>query len=176
MEGIGSLTAAPALERPELLASPVSQALGALVGAGGVGVAEIDPTLSDTAAFCEHYGIGMEQAANCIVLKAKNGGYAALVVLGSTRADVNGTARREVGARVSFAPMDEAVKETGMEYGAITPIGLPAAWPIFIDKAVADSPRIVIGSGLRASKLILPGTLLAPLPNARVIDDLSIHI
>lgn len=173
MEGIGSLVVAPALEHPELLAGPVAQALGALAGAGDVGVAEIDASLSDTAAFCEHYSIEMNQAANCIVLKAKNGGYAALVVLGSTRADVNGTARREVGAKVSFAPMDEAVKEAGMEYGAITPIGLPAAWPVLIDKAVADAPRVVIGSGLRSSKLILPGALFASLPNARIVEGLA---
>src|SRR3989344_3142454 len=173
MESIGSLAVTPALERPELLAVPVACALRALAGASDVGVAEIDPSLSDTAAFCEHYGIVVEQAANCIVLKAKGGGYAALIVLGSTRADVNGAARREVGAKVSFAPMEEAVKETGMEYGAITPIGLPATWPVLIDKAVADSPRVVIGSGLRTSKLVLPGALLATLPNARIVPDLA---
>jgi prolyl-tRNA editing enzyme YbaK/EbsC (Cys-tRNA(Pro) deacylase) len=140
-----------------------------------VGVAQIDPSLSDTAAFCAHYGVGMDVSANCIILKPKNGEapYVALMVLGSTRADVNGVAKREVGAKVSFAPMDEAVKETGMEYGAITPIGLPATWPILVDKAVADTPRVVVGSGLRSSKLILPGILLAALPNARVVDGLA---
>lgn len=174
MESLGSLIPAPALEHPGLLAPPVTEALKSLAGASAVGVAAIDSSLSDTAAFCKHYGIGMAQAANCIVLKAKTGGYAALVVLGSTRADVNGVARREVGAKVSFAPMEEAVRETGMEYGAITPIGLPASWPILIDKVVADAPRLVIGSGLRSSKLILPDALLASLPNARVVDDLAI--
>lgn len=173
MEPFGSLEPRPATEYPELVAPPVAAALAALPATSEVGVAQIDPALSDTAAFCEHYGIEMSQAANCIVLKAKNGGYAALAVLGSTRADVNGAARREVGAKVSFAPMDEAVQETGMEYGAITPIGLPASWPILIDKAVADAPRVVIGSGLRGSKLILPGALLATLPTARVVEGLA---
>lgn len=175
MEPFGSLEPFPAAEHPELVAAPVAKALRSLSGAGEVGVAQIDPALSDTAAFCEHYDIGMHESANCIILKPKGGehSYVALVVLGSTRADVNNKARQEIGAKVSFAPMDEAAKETGMEYGAITPIGLPATWPTLIDKAVADAPRVVIGSGLRSSKLVLSGALLATLPNTRVIEGLA---
>jgi prolyl-tRNA editing enzyme YbaK/EbsC (Cys-tRNA(Pro) deacylase) len=44
------------------------------------------------------------------------------------RADVNGVIRRELDVRkCSFAPMGEAVALTSMEYGGITPIGLPPA-------------------------------------------------
>ena len=60
-----------------------------------------------------------------------------------------------------------------MEYGGITPLGLPAGWPVLVDAAVADTPHLVIGSGVRHSKLILPGKLLASLPGARVIDGLA---
>ena len=64
---------------------------------------------------------------------------AACVVLSTTRVDVNGVVRRRLGARkASFAPMDLAVGETGMEYGGITPIGLPASWPVLVDAAVVD--------------------------------------
>ena len=179
MQHLGSLTLVSALEHPELLGGKVVEALrrwSETIDVSAIGAAQIDPSLSDTAAFCEYYGIGMHESANCIILKPKSGDgarYAALMVLGSTRADVNNKARQEIGAKVSFAPMDEAVKESGMEYGAITPIGLPASWPILVDKAVADAPRVVIGSGIRSSKLILPGALLATLPNARVIEGLA---
>ena len=142
-----------------------------------VGVVEIDPTLSDTAAFCQHYQVGMHQAANCVVLEAKRADktwLAACVVLGSTRADVNGLARRTLDARrVSFAPMDQAVSQTHMEYGAITPVGLPSEWTILIDKAVADSEYVIIGSGIRKSKLAIPGSALASLPNAIVLEGLG---
>lgn len=171
MESFGSLELRTASEHPELLALPVTRALA---GTAGIAVAAIDPTLSDTVAFCGHYGIGMHEAANCIVLKPKAGEhpYVAMMVLGSMKADVNGVAKREIGARVSFAPMEEAVRETGMEYGAITPIGLPSSWPILVDKAVADAPRVVIGSGMRGSKLVVSGAFLASLPNARIIENL----
>lgn len=174
---LGTLTFIPTSERSELLAKPVSEALSVLPNTNTVGVAEIDSSLSDTAAFCEHYQVNMDQAANCVILEAKRGErvwYLACIVLGSTRADVNGIVRKTIDARrVSFAPMDQAVTLTGMEYGAITPIGLPADWHILIDKAVADSEYIIIGSGIRGSKLAVPGSFLASLPNATVIEGLA---
>jgi hypothetical protein len=48
------------------------------------------------------------------------------MVLATDRADVNRTVRKHLDVRkISFASMDEAVSRTGMEYGGITPIGLP---------------------------------------------------
>lgn len=173
---IGKLKFTPALQVSELLAEPVKAALQNMQNAEEVGVAEIDPTLSDTAAFCEAYDVRPDQAANCVVLEAKRGErtwFAACVILGSTRADVNGVARRALDAKkVSFAPMERAVEETKMEYGAITPIGLPSDWTILIDKAVIEKD-IIIGSGIRASKLGLPGRFLASLPNAQILGNLA---
>jgi len=60
-----------------------------------------------------------------------------------------------------------------MEYGGITPIGLPADWPVLVDAAVAAAQQVVIGSGLRRSKLALAGKTLADLPAAMVIDGLA---
>jgi len=178
-----NLTPEPALSRPELLAKPTLEALLELArregdqAAARVEAAAIDPDLADTAAFCAEYGVALEESANCVVLATKRGGetaYAACMVLATTRADVNGLARKHLGARkISFAPMDDAVGLTGMEYGGITPIGLPADWPILVDRAVAESPRVVVGSGVRGSKLWLPGALLAALPHAEVLDGLG---
>jgi prolyl-tRNA editing enzyme YbaK/EbsC (Cys-tRNA(Pro) deacylase) len=178
-----NLTLEAALERPELLAKSTLDALTSLAEARGaetaaqVQVAAIDPDLADTAAFCAEYGVGPEESANCVVLAAKQGGevsYVACMVLATTRADVNGLIRRHLGVRkLSFASMDDAVGLTGMEYGGITPIGLPEAWPILVDRAVAEAPRVVIGSGIRGSKLWLPGALVAALPTAQIVDDLA---
>ena len=69
--------------------------------------------------------------------------------------------------------MDDAVAQTSMEYGGITPVGLPAGWPVLVDALAADTPTVVIGSGVRRSKLVLPGKLAASLPGARVIEGLA---
>src|SRR5258708_3449217 len=127
---MGTLRTEPALSRPDLLAPPVLAALRGWDRAAEVYVAPIDPELPDTAAFCAAYEVGLDASANCVVVAGKREGvvrYAACLVLATTRADVNGLARRQLDVRkASFAPMDAAVSETGMEYGGITPIGLPA--------------------------------------------------
>jgi prolyl-tRNA editing enzyme YbaK/EbsC (Cys-tRNA(Pro) deacylase) len=174
---MGVLTAVPALSRTDLLADPVAAALAGLDGAAAVGVAEIDAGLADTAAFCEKYQVSPAESANCVVVTGRRDGeerYAACVILATTRADVNGLARRRLDVRkASFAAMDRAVELTGMEYGGITPLGLPAGWPVLVDAAVAAAGRVVIGSGVRRSKLTVPGGLLAGLPGAEVLDGLG---
>jgi len=177
---IGKLTAVPALERPDLLGPPVAATLSELAGkleVNDVGVAEIDPELADTAAFCERYDVSPAESANCVVVAGRRDGatrMAACMILATTRADVNGLVKRELDVRkASFALMETAVALTGMEYGGITPIGLPADWPIFVDDAVASTSRVVIGSGVRRSKLTLPGALLASLPGTVVLSGLG---
>jgi prolyl-tRNA editing enzyme YbaK/EbsC (Cys-tRNA(Pro) deacylase) len=174
---IGRLPAVPALDRPDLLAAPVVSFLESWARADDVGVAEIDPDLADTAAFCEAYDVLPAASANCVIVAGRRGDIttmAACLVLATTRADVNGVVRRRLDARkASFAAMDVAVAETGMEYGGITPIGLPAGWAILVDAAVVAAGDVVIGSGVRRSKLVLPGKALGDLPGAEVIDGLA---
>ena len=175
----GSLTAFPVADRPDLLAAPVADAFAGLDPAdlARCAVAEIDPDLADTAQFCATYGCPLSASANCVVVTGKRDGdqrYAACLVLATTRADVNGVARRRLDVRkASFAPMDDAVARTGMAYGGITPFGLPAGWPLLIDKAVAAAPELIVGGGVRHSKLLVPGDVLAALPGAEVIDGLG---
>ncbi|MFE9850405.1 YbaK/EbsC family protein [Streptomyces sp. NPDC005576] len=173
---------APAADRTGLLVAPVAAAVTR--GWGGLGAEQIlhvdtDPDLADTAVFVEHYGADLpDRSANCVVVAGKCGAdvtLAACVVLSRTRVDVNGAVRKHLGARkASFAPMDTAVGESGMEYGGITPIGLPAAWPLLIDPAVLDEEWVLIGSGSRRGKLIVPGKSLAALPGAVVVEGLGV--
>ena len=134
-------------------------------------VAAIDPGLADTAAFCAAYDVAPENSANCVIVVGRRSGearYAAVMVLATMRADVNGAVRRELDVRkCSFVPMDEAVALTEMEYGGITPVGLPQAWPIFIDEEVLAAGVVVIGSGVRVSKLLVGAADLVRLPNAQ---------
>jgi prolyl-tRNA editing enzyme YbaK/EbsC (Cys-tRNA(Pro) deacylase) len=175
---LGILTTEPARNRPDLLAPPVVAGLQAWPDAPAeVLVAPIEPDLADTVAFCTAYQVALEVSANCVVVVGKRGGatrYAACVVLATTRADVNGVIRRHLDVRkASFAPTDETVARTGMAYGGITPIGLPTGWPVLLDQRVVETPYVVIGSGLRHSKLALPGAALATLPGAEVLPDLA---
>ncbi|GGK71098.1 hypothetical protein Sme01_26940 [Sphaerisporangium melleum] len=168
---LGTLDWVPAAGRPDLLAPPVARAVETT--ADEVAVAPIDPALADTAAFCERYGVTLEESANCVIVAAKRGGetrYAAVMVLATMRADVNGVVRRHLDARkTSFAAQADAVELTGMEYGGITPLGLPDDWPVLVDAEVARRPLLVVGSGIRGSKLALAGAALARLKTAEVL-------
>jgi prolyl-tRNA editing enzyme YbaK/EbsC (Cys-tRNA(Pro) deacylase) len=174
---LGTLALEPALDRPDLLAAPVLTALESFAAAAEVFVAPIDAVLADTAAFCMAYEVGLDVSANCVVVSGKRAGaqrWAAAVVLATTRADVNGVVRRRMDVRkVSFAPMADATTVTEMEYGGITPFGLPAGWPILIDAAVTTAGLVVVGSGIRGSKIVVDGALLAQLPDAGVIEGLA---
>ena len=172
----GSLAVVPALERLELLAEPVAASVREL-GDERIGVAEIDPELADTAAFCAEYGSPLALSANCVVVAGKRAGevrHAACLVLATTRADVNGVVKRRLDVRkASFASMDDAVELTGMEYGGITPFGLPGDWPVLVDAEVAEAGAVVVGSGVRRSKIIAPGAALAELPGAEIVAGLG---
>jgi prolyl-tRNA editing enzyme YbaK/EbsC (Cys-tRNA(Pro) deacylase) len=174
---LGALSGAPASERPDLLAAPTQLALATLGLLDVVGVVEIDPAVSDTAATQQSFGLDPDMLANCVVVGGKREGderLAACVVLSSTRADVNGVVRRRLDVRkASFLPMERAVTLTGMEYGGITPIGLPPEWPLLVDQRVIGQPMVVIGSGVRRSKILLPGDVLAHLPAADVLEGLA---
>ncbi|MGW3171810.1 YbaK/EbsC family protein [Streptomyces sp. NPDC001153] len=175
-------TATPVPDCLQELTAPVADAVrnwqGA-VPADRILYVETDPRWADTAVFVEHYGRELlERSANCVVVAGKRGGettLAACVVLSTTRVDVNGVVRRQLGARkASFASMETATGETGMEYGGITPVGLPAGWPVLIDSAVVDLPYVLVGSGRRRGKLLVPGKALADLPGAVVLEGLGV--
>jgi prolyl-tRNA editing enzyme YbaK/EbsC (Cys-tRNA(Pro) deacylase) len=65
------------------------------------------------------------------------------------------------------------VEETCMEYGGITPVGLPTGWRVLVHDALLDEPVVVLGSGVRRSKLLVRGRVLADLPGAEVVPGLG---
>jgi prolyl-tRNA editing enzyme YbaK/EbsC (Cys-tRNA(Pro) deacylase) len=178
MYTLGTLTTEPVLDRLDLVGAPVAALLRGWEHAGEVGVVAIDPDLSETASTVEIYGVPWEAGANCVVVMGKREGQertAACVVRGDTRADVNNRVKRILDVRkCSFLDHDRAVAESGMEYGGITPVGVPAQWRLLVDSRVPATETVLIGSGIRGSKLILPGRLLAQLPGAEVVEGLAI--
>lgn len=171
---LGKLHFTEANKALELLGQPVQKFITENNLQQGIWVTKIDPDLADTAAFCAHYEVGLDVSANCVIIAAKRGdkvSYAACIVLATTRADVNGVIRKQLEAKkTSFAPMDTATSLTAMEYGGITPVGLPSNWPILIDTQVVAQPKLIIGSGIRGSKILISRDTLTALPGAQVLD------
>lgn len=184
LPALGDLVWEPALDRPELLAAPVAAALRAWAEAepevaASVAVTAIDPDHADTATLNDLHGLPPEASANCVVVAGKRGDderIAGVVVPASTFADVNKRVRKLLDVRkASFVPQDRAVADSGMEYGGITPIGLPAGWRVLVDSRFADAASLALmGSGVRRSKLLMPGPLLCAAPGVEVVEDLGV--
>jgi prolyl-tRNA editing enzyme YbaK/EbsC (Cys-tRNA(Pro) deacylase) len=177
LPSLGTLHSLPVLDHLHLVADPVAAALSAWRHADQVAVVEIDPAIADTAAMSAAHDLPLTTGANCVVVAGRRDGeerVAACVVRADTRADVNNVVKRTLDVRkASFLAMDRAVAESSMEYGGITPIGLPVEWRVLVDARVIEMDVAIIGSGVRSSKLLLTGRLLAELPGAAVLPDLA---
>ncbi len=139
-------------------------------------VVPCDPSLADTAQFCEAYGYELADSANAIIVagKADPAPHAACLVLAVSRLDVNGTVRRRLGTRkASFASAEATVELTGMEIGGVTPFGLPDGLPIWIDAGVLERERVIVGGGSRDRKFLVAPAALTALPGAEVVEGLA---
>ena len=158
--------------------TPLLPAVANALAAHGVAheVLECLPELADTSEFCAHYGFGLEQAANTILVASKKvepPRYALCVVLGTTRLDVNRSVRALLDVkRASFADAETTTALTGMLVGGVTVPGIEGL-PVYVDRAVMEVPRVVMGGGNRSSKIVLDPAELLKLPGVEVVDGLA---
>lgn len=139
---------------------------------------EIDPSFADTAAFCEKYGFPPGQSANTIVVASKRTprAFVACVVLATSRLDVNNAVKRLMGVnKASFADESDMAVVTGMQLGGVTPFGLPATLPIYIDQRVMEQPWVILGAGGRAAKVKVAPSILPLLPSVQVVTGLALE-
>lgn len=135
----------------------------------------IDPALADTAQFCDAYGYALEDSANTILVagKADPPVHAACIVLAHTKLDVNRTVRKRLMVRkASFAPSQDTERLTGMSIGGVTPFGLPADLPLWVDSRVMDRRRVILGGGSRDRKVLVAPEVLLRI-GAVVVDGLA---
>ncbi len=147
-----------------------------LAGRGEYELFPCDPALADTAAFCAAYGFSPDESANTIIVigKADPPRFAACVVLATHRLDVNRVVKSRLGTRkASFASAEETRSLTGQEIGGVTAFGLPEDLPVWVDDAVIERERIVLGGGSRSWKVIAPPSILLTLPTAEVVEGLA---
>ena len=147
----------------------------ALAGRGEYELFACDPALADTAAFCAAYGFAMEDSANTIIVVGKGAEpvYAACVVLATHRLAVNQVVKVRFGRKSSFASPEETQALTGHAIGGVTVFGLPEGLPVWVDAAVMERERIVLGGGSRSWKVIAPSSILLTLPGVEVVLGLA---
>lgn len=141
-------------------------------------VVECDDSYSDTAAFCEHYGFSLKQAANTLLVTSKKvtpSVQSFCIVQGSSRLDVNRKVKALLDVkRASFADAQLTLELTGMMIGGVTPFGIETL-PIYVDPHLLSQQEIVLGGGNRSSKVIIPPQELIKLPGSQVVDGLTLN-
>ncbi|AWN19021.1 YbaK/EbsC family protein [Streptococcus sobrinus] len=142
-----------------------------------VKVARINPDFADGELLSKEYDIPYKMEVNCLVVEGSRGEdkkYAALLVPYGKRAKTNATVKRPLDAsKIHFADLEVVLEMTGMEFGSITPLGLPDDWKILVDSSLLEQEKLVIGGGLVTSKLLLPAEVLVSLAQAEVIEGLA---
>ena len=141
-------------------------------------VIEIDPTLADTALFCEHYGFPMQQSGNTVIVASKKEPkvFVACVVLATTRLDINKRVRKlmEV-SKASFASQKEMKILTGMEVGGVTPFSLPEELKLYVDSLIMELEWVILGGGGRDHKLKISPDVFHQL-GAEIVENLALPI
>jgi len=169
------LALSPAQEHLDWLAPATAEAISLIPEAL---VFAIDPDDADTARLTAKLDLPLAASGNAVLITGMRQGEArhcCCMTPADRRVDVNHVVKQTLDVRkCSFASMPEAVAASGMEYGGITPIGLPADWPVWLDGHIAGLDQVLIGSGVRGSKLIVPGESLLRLPGAQLVDGLTV--
>lgn len=170
----------PILENQKLVIPPIVIATKSLIKNGFTNlplVAEIDPKFMGGKELSEEYGIDLSKEANCIIIETTKEGlkeFVAVIVPVGYRADLNGFVKKYLEVKkVSVANLEIVLKETQMEYGSITPFGLPSSWKILIDSILMGNKEIIIGGGKQISKLLFPTEIFKSMNNVEIIDGLS---
>lgn len=140
-------------------------------------VAEIDPNYADGNRLCEKYNIDKKMGFNCLIVECRRGDfkkYCALVVPIGYKYNMGSVVRKYTNSRVvSVAFLEFVLESTGMEYGSITPIGLPNDWMILVDPLIKEQEHIIIGGGLVKSKISLPVDVFLNLPNVSIVPGIA---
>lgn len=177
---IGNLEFSPLKENKSIIAENVLNFFINSDLIDEIKVAEIDEQFIGGVELCEHYNIDKSQGANCLVVEGVRGEsktYCALIVPVGYKYNMSNIVRKEIGARiVSVANLEATLNITKMEYGSITPFGIPNNWLTFIDPLVLINEYIIMGSGLKKSKILIPSNILLSLPNSKILKGLAVTI
>ena len=140
-------------------------------------VAEINPEFADGNKLCDEYDIDKRIGFNCLIVECKRNEiikYCALIVPVGYKYNMGSVVRKYTNSRVvSVAPLEYVLDKTKMEFGSITPIGLPDDWQILVDPLIKKQKNMIIGGGLVKSKISLPTELFLKLPNVEVVDGIA---
>lgn len=167
----------PVQQASHLVPESIYQQLHTLDLLDKVQVAKINPDFADGELLHEQYNVPFESELNCLVVQGKRNGlvkHAAVLVPYGRKANTGSPAKHALDvSKVSFAPLEFVIEQTNMEFGSITPLGLPNDWFILAEASIFEQTDVIIGGGLVKSKLQIATKDLKQIPNLIVVENLA---
>lgn len=108
-----------------------------------------------------------EQVVRSILFRLGPERFAMVLVAGPTQVDWKRLRKHLGQSRLTMATAEEVLALTTYPIGAVSPLGLPAPLPVYVDDSVLAEAEISIGSGVRGTTIILcSNDLMRALPGA----------
>jgi Cys-tRNA(Pro)/Cys-tRNA(Cys) deacylase len=87
-----------------------------------------------------------------------------------TEVDLRALARHSGNKRVEMVPQREVLALTGYVRGAVTPLGIPRSYPVFIEETAVLWETIGISAGAKGMELTLAPDDLVAITSAELVD------
>lgn len=117
-----------------------------------------------------HLGMPPERIFKTLVARGDQSGPMLVMAPAGTEVDLRALARHSGDKRVEMVPQREVLDLTGYLRGAVTPLGIPRNYPVFIEETAMLWETIGISAGARGMELTLAPDDLIRITAAKVVD------
>ncbi len=111
-----------------------------------------------------------EQIFKTLIVRGDRTGPMLVLAPAGTEIDLRALARYSGDKRVEMAPQREVWELTGYVRGAVTPLGIPHNYPVYIEETAMLWEQIGISAGAKGIELILAPGDLVRITSAQMAD------
>lgn len=111
-----------------------------------------------------------EQIFKTLIVRGDRTGPMLVLAPAGTEVDLRALARYSGDKRIEMVPQREVLGLTGYKRGAVTPLGIPRSYPVFIEETATLWDTIGISAGAKGMELTLAPDDLIQITAAEVVD------
>jgi Cys-tRNA(Pro)/Cys-tRNA(Cys) deacylase len=118
----------------------------------------------------EYLGIAPERIFKTLIARGDHSGPMLILAPAGTEVDLRALARHSGDKRVEMVSQREVLGLTGYVRGAVTPLGIPRNYPVFIEETAVLWETIGISAGAKGMELTLNPVDLIRITSASLVD------
>ena len=118
----------------------------------------------------DYLGLAPERIFKTLIARGDRSGPMLILAPAGTEVDLRAMARYSGDKRVEMVPQREVLDLTGYVRGAVTPLGIPRNYPVFIEETAILWETIGISAGAKGMELTLAPEDLVAITSAELVD------